>query len=217
MSTTQRQRGAATRARIIDAATRLFCRDGYLATTVVAIADQAGVAVQTLYLSFGSKVAILSAAHDVAVVGDAEPVPMLDRDWVRRLTHASDVETALADALANLRESTERVAGIYAVIQAAAADPLVAELLTQLRRRRIETCRVLAELLLAVPGADAHTRPERLADVLYALLGVESYELFVTERGWPGEGWQRWTYEAISPDLFARPPANAAPRRDSVT
>src|SRR3954454_14812169 len=63
-------RGAATKARLLSAATHLFLDRGYVDTTVAAIAKEAGVALQTLYLSFGSKVAILRPAHDVAVVGD---------------------------------------------------------------------------------------------------------------------------------------------------
>ncbi|HEY4419314.1 MAG TPA: helix-turn-helix domain-containing protein, partial [Pseudonocardia sp.] len=53
------ERAMATRARIIEAAGPLFVRDGYLETTMAGIARAAGVAVQTLYLSFGSKVAVL--------------------------------------------------------------------------------------------------------------------------------------------------------------
>ena len=78
-------RGAATKARIVEAATRLFIEHGYLDTTVAAIANEAGVALQTLYLSFGSKVAILRATHDVAVVGDDAPIPVLDRPWVAEM------------------------------------------------------------------------------------------------------------------------------------
>jgi hypothetical protein len=57
----------------------LFIRDGYLATTMAAVAGEAGVAVQSLYLRFGSKLEILKAAFDAAVVGGLEPVPLLER------------------------------------------------------------------------------------------------------------------------------------------
>lgn len=199
--TAQQQRGAATRARIVEAATYLFRRDGYLTTTVDAIAREAGVAVQTLYLGFGSKVAILSAAHDVALVGDAEPVPLLERAWVRRLSDAS-AETALTQTLEHLRESTERVAGVYSVIQTAAADPAVADLLAKLQRQRIESCRALADLLVAAPGANPNASRDRLADVLYAMLGVESYELLVTQRGWPAGDWQQWAHDVLALQLL---------------
>src|SRR5437763_16336971 len=88
-------RSRATRARIVEAATRVFVRDGYLTTTMAAIAAEAGVAVQSLYLGFGSKLGILSAAFDVAVVGDVEPVPLLERPWVRELAACPDGPRAL--------------------------------------------------------------------------------------------------------------------------
>jgi AcrR family transcriptional regulator len=47
----------ATRHRVVAAAAPLFVRDGYVETTMAGIARAAGVAVQTLYLSFGSKAA----------------------------------------------------------------------------------------------------------------------------------------------------------------
>ena len=68
-------RGMATRQRIVEAAARLFVADGYLSTTITAIAREAGAGVQTVYLAFGSKVAILKTAIDVAVAGDYEDVP----------------------------------------------------------------------------------------------------------------------------------------------
>src|SRR5687767_15139256 len=54
--TTNRQRQAAeTQRRIFEAALELFNRDGYVATTIAAIAEHAGVAVQTVYASTKSK------------------------------------------------------------------------------------------------------------------------------------------------------------------
>ena len=44
------------------------------------IAQEAGVAVETVYASFGNKRAILSALIGVSVVGDDEPTPLLQRE-----------------------------------------------------------------------------------------------------------------------------------------
>lgn len=67
---------------MIAAASELFVRDGYLQTTMADVARAADVAVQTLYLGFGSKVAVLAAALDVAIAGDDDLVPVLERPWV---------------------------------------------------------------------------------------------------------------------------------------
>ena len=55
---------AQTRADILDAARVLFVRDGYSATSIADIAQEANVAVQTIYSRLGSKRAILMALVD---------------------------------------------------------------------------------------------------------------------------------------------------------
>jgi AcrR family transcriptional regulator len=65
--TLRQERAATTRRRILTAARRLFFRDGYAATTLKAVAAEAGVAVQTVYAVFGSKAAILAALREQVV------------------------------------------------------------------------------------------------------------------------------------------------------
>ncbi|HLR97123.1 MAG TPA: TetR/AcrR family transcriptional regulator [Jiangellaceae bacterium] len=200
--TKTRRRGAATRERIIAAATTLFSRDGYLTTTMGNIAAEAGVAVQTLYLAYGSKVGILSAAHDVAIVGDEDPVPLLERDWVQQLSDTASVTAGWEHTLEQLWRSTARVAPIYTAIASAAADPDVAELNATLRQQRHRFSQAIAELLLDLPGApDADVG--RVADVLYATLSAETYTLLVTECGWPVEQWRQWVHDVVVLELIA--------------
>ena len=66
---------------MIDAATRLFVRQGYATTTMRAIATEASVSVPTVELLFGTKAQLLHVVMDVAVAGDDEPVPVLSRAW----------------------------------------------------------------------------------------------------------------------------------------
>lgn len=202
---TKTRRGAATRERIIAAATELFSRDGYLSTTMGGIAAKAGVAVQTLYLAYGSKVGILSAAHDVAIVGDKDPVPLLERDWVRQLPEAASVGAGWEQTLEQLAPSTARVAPIYVAIGSASADPDVADLLATLREQRHQSSRALAELLLALPGAAQDADSGRVADILYATLTAETYTLLVTECGWPVEHWRHWVHDTVARELGILP------------
>ena len=81
----QSRRRARTRRAILTAAGRLFAERGYTATTMEAIAETADVAVETVYVRFGSKRNLLAAYLDVSVVGDDEPVPLLEREPVRAI------------------------------------------------------------------------------------------------------------------------------------
>ena len=67
---------ASTRAQVLAAAHELFLSQGFAATTIRTVAESAGVSQETIYKSFGSKAALLKAVYDVALVGDAEEVPL---------------------------------------------------------------------------------------------------------------------------------------------
>jgi AcrR family transcriptional regulator len=195
-------RGGATKARIVDAATRLFLEDGYVDTTVAAIAAEAGVAVQTLYLSFGSKMAILRAAHDVAVVGDDAPIPVLERPWVGELHAEPDGRRALRLVIENGLQIIERVTPIMGVIQAAAADADVAALLDDVTAGRLITQQAFARELAAKKGFKRSLPSEDVADLLYALLSPDLYRLLVIERHWSTPDLAGFIDETLATRLF---------------
>ncbi len=197
----RQSRARATRARIIAAAARLFVRDGYLATTMSAIAAEAGVAVQSLYLRFGSKLAILSAALDVTIVGDDAPVPLLERPWVRALAESPNGPQAVRLFLRQARQIIGRVYPLYAVVQAAAASEAGA-LLADNKRQRYEGVRTIATLLSDKPGFAPNLSVDMAADLLYALVSEEHYGLLVVERGWSPEAWETWCADTLSSLLF---------------
>lgn len=197
-----RPRNEAARAKVIEAGGRLFTRDGYARTTMGGIAAEGGVAVQTIYSAFGSKLGVLSAAHDVALASDDDPIPFLDRDWFTELSEAASIEEAITVTVTHVTASTERVASIYAVVQSASADPEVASLLAGLRDQRHEFSRVLAQQLIRVPEAGSEDE-SRLADILYATLCVETYAMYVVECRWPVERWREWAHDVLARELAA--------------
>src|SRR3954471_18979344 len=79
-SSLRARQAADTKAQVLTAAAELFRESGWSGTTVSAIAKRAGVAVETIYSGFGSKKHVLRAVLDFAVVGDVEPVPLVERE-----------------------------------------------------------------------------------------------------------------------------------------
>ena len=68
-----------TRRRLLQAAEEEFTERGYTGATVARIANRAGVTVQTLYLAWGSKRALLRAYMDSVLAGDVDtPYPQRD-------------------------------------------------------------------------------------------------------------------------------------------
>ena len=78
-----------TRRSILDAAAELFVASGYAATTIQAVADQAGVAVQTVYAVFGTKRELLRQLIESTITGD-EPEPVTERVTARSLAAEPD-------------------------------------------------------------------------------------------------------------------------------
>jgi AcrR family transcriptional regulator len=199
-----RRRNTETEAKIAAAATTLFCDQGYVDTTMAAIAAEAGVAVQTLYLRHGSKAAVLSAALDVAIAGDADPVELVDRsdDFYVRAMEEPGADSAIAIWAHGARSICDRSHRLYEVIRSASADPDVAEVLEKNRTDRATGHRALADALTTKQGYDPTVPAQLAADLLYALGTEDAYLLFVVDRGWDVNEWERWVVETVSAQIL---------------
>ena len=192
------ERARRTRRRIIDAAAALFLERGYAGATVRAIAEAAGVAVPTVELGFGTKARLLKAAIDVAIAGDDEPVPVLDRAWAdaaRRATKPAELLEIAAEVIA---AAQRRSAGlVLAVFEGGRTDSDLAALAQELTDQRAGTARWLVDALaaLAPPHADA-------ADDLWLLMDPAIFDRLVRHRGWTPQQYGRWFARAAHALLY---------------
>jgi AcrR family transcriptional regulator len=197
------QQARATRRRIIDQAAKLFIEQGYAATTLDQISTAAGVAVQTVYFHFRNKATVLKEVVDVAAVGDDEPVPVMDRPWVRRVRKEPDGRRALAIYLRNARAIFERIAPIMNTVRdAAGSDPEMAAQWQTNRKQTYTAQRTVVQWL-----ADKHAlRPEltvdRATDIISCLVSIEVYQLFTAERGWTPAQWERWIKDTLTATIL---------------
>jgi len=177
---------AQTRADVLAAAVACFSESGWAGTTLTAVAERAGVAVETIYNGFGTKKQLLREAMDVAVVGDAEPVPLVDRpEWAEMQRGNRGQRIAKGIALnADIQERSARVWS--AILDAARTEPDVAAFRDELEAGRAHDVKLGLELALRAPIDGP------VFDVLFALFGPETY-LVLTER----RGLTRAQYEAV--------------------
>ncbi|MBL1080184.1 TetR/AcrR family transcriptional regulator [Nocardia sp. 2] len=201
----------ANRVKMLAAARELFTTRGYTPTTMKAIAEQAGMAVQTLYFTFATKRAILSELLDVEIAGDAEPIATMDRPWFAAAVAAPPAEQIRlqVDAAATI---FARVSPLLEVIRSAAAtDPELAELWeTNIAQRHLVQFR-LAEALAAKTPLREGITAARAADIALATLAPETYRLLVTERGWSAAEWASWATRALTLQLLPPEPAFDTP------
>jgi len=200
---TKAEQARQTRLRVIAAATTLFVRDGFLNATMAAIAGEAGVAVQTLYLSFGNKSAILKATFDLALAGDDEPIPVAERPWVQETRDQPDALAALGIVVDGLTQIQRRTSPLYEVIRGAAADPEIRELLATEKRARHAGVALIAQLLSTKRGFDTSLSVDNATGVLYGVLSEDLYGLLVVEHGWTFEQWRAWVLTTLSEQLIS--------------
>ncbi len=164
------------------------------------IARAAGVAVQTLYLSFGSKAAVLEAALGAA----ADDAPI---ECIEHLGSEPDGRAALLRYAAVTTRAIERQHALDAVLRAAAADPEPAELLDRMRRAALAVHARAVDELAEKPGFTTQISVQRATEIVGALLSPEAYGLLVVTSGWPAADWTEWTSRHIAADLFPGDPA----------
>ncbi|MFE7651035.1 TetR/AcrR family transcriptional regulator [Streptomyces phaeoluteigriseus] len=193
-----------TRRRIIEAAGALFVEQGYGATKLQEIADRAGVAVQTIYFVFRNKPSLLKELVDIAIAGDDEPVPTLERPWFAEITAAPTAESALSTLVAGTRRTLERVAAINEMVRAATAtNPEIRELWPEQTDPRYTVISTAARSLIGKPGANPALTAEEAADIIYALLSPELFLVLTRDRAWPPDKWERWAYDTLRFQLLA--------------
>lgn len=199
-------RSRSTRARITAAATELFTTDGYGTTSIAAIAARAGVSVQSVYYSFGTKRAILTAALDLAVAGDDDPVPTLERPWVRAALADPDPREQIRRQVAGAADIYRRAAPLLNVVRSAAtADADLVEVWATNLEQRLTVQRVFAEALARKTPLPAGMTVDTAADTALAILSPETYQLLVHHQGWAHARWQEWATNALHRLLTALP------------
>jgi TetR/AcrR family transcriptional regulator of autoinduction and epiphytic fitness len=201
---TNRARDAArTRRRIVEAAARLFRRHGYAATSINAIAAEAGVAVQTVYASMRTKRDILAAVIELTVRGDGGEVPIAASDRWREMEAEADAHAKLAMFAGIHREICEREAQLFVVLETAAAvDHEIEPLLEDKERFRYEDQARIARSL----RRHGHLRPglsvRKASDIVWALASERVYLALVHDRGWRGEAYETWLTDQLAAALL---------------
>lgn len=192
-SSRRREQAAATRRDILGAAQRLFERQGYAATTMAAIAAEAGVALKTVYLAFETKSGVLRALWNQLLRGDEGEAPVAERSWYREVVEEPDPQRQLRLNARNSRAAKTRIAGVLKVIrEAAPVDSDTGALWERIQTEFHANQRVIVERLAQRkalrPGLDV----DRATDILWTLNHPDVWQLLVGERGWTPEQYEQW-------------------------
>jgi AcrR family transcriptional regulator len=185
----EQERGA-TRARVIEAASRLFVANGYTGTTMADIARDAGVAIQSVYAAARSKADLIQAAIERAVAGDEQEVLVHQRPPALAISEERDPVRQvrlIAELICEIQERSGPLQAAYR--QAAAIDPKVASHLDAEHRRRLES---FGAVLRMLPPDSLRHPIQDCIDTAWATASPEVFLLLRNVRGWDWDRIRAW-------------------------
>lgn len=202
----RQQQAAATRASVIAAAQELFSKKGYPATTVSEIARAAGVSVDTVYVSVGTKPDLALAAIDTLLGEGTESSSAESRDYVKAIQEqpgARDKLTIYAAAVARL---VPRIAPLHEALRKAGdTDQTCAKTWRRLVDRRAANMLTLAAELRATGELRSDLTDEQVADIMWSMNASE-YWLLLQQRSWDAVDYERLLVDVWTRMLLAEPP-----------
>jgi AcrR family transcriptional regulator len=199
----RQQQAAETRRAILDAAQRLFERQGYPITTMEAVAAEAGVALKTVYVAFSTKSGLLRGLWDLLLKGDQDVAPVAERSWYREILDEPDPERQLRLNARNARAVKVRISALLEVIRSAAViDADSAALWSLIQADFYANQRAIVDSLHARhalrPGLDV----ARATDILWTLNHPDVWLLLVGQRNWSADQFEQWFADTTCAQLL---------------
>lgn len=203
---------AQTRRLVLDAARGLFLAEGgYASTSMSAIAAAAGVSVQTLYNTFGSKAGLLKAVFDTTLAGDDEPVPMAQRPMFLAMEREQDPRRMLQRYAKIGAVLMQRMAPLIARIRegAAAGDADLAAMAEISSRERLVGATQVVDSVRRVGRLRPGVTRERARDIVWTHTSYELWDLLVHQRGWSARAYADFLAASMARALLPDRPESA--------
>jgi AcrR family transcriptional regulator len=192
-----------SRTSMLTSATALFLERGFAATTMVDVADASGVSVQNVYKVFKNKVGLAKAVFDLAIAGDDEEVPMIERPSLLKVREEQDPRRKLILYGEHLAAVAPRHVPFQLVIlDAAASDTDAAHVWAKLQAERLNGMTMFAADLAAHGHLRAGVTADEARDVLWTYNSAELYRLLVIERHWSAKRYGHWVAQALTAALL---------------
>lgn len=188
-----------TRNRILNAARRMLTNGSYSRVTIEEIAREAGVAHQTVYAIFRTKLGLAQAMVDAGWPHIDEALKLVN------IARASSEPEAWIRTMASLhRRIFEPCADLDRFIRESGDSDLLARA-RQNERRRYDRVRELATILEDSGRLRSSLSVDEAVAVAWTMFGPDYYAQLVLERGWTPERYEHWIGEALI-NLILVPP-----------
>jgi AcrR family transcriptional regulator len=190
-SSWRKEQARITRRAVLHAAHDLFVNQGYGHTTMVEVAQAAGVSVETVYGAFRNKATLLHRVWDVTIGGDDEEIAYHERPEVQALLAEPDLARRFAAQATLFTATARRIVPLVLAIQgAAASESAAADMLAEIGRQRLHGMSVMARAAAAT-GHLAVSEDE-CRDLLWATTDGILWQRLVSDLGWSDDQFEAW-------------------------
>jgi AcrR family transcriptional regulator len=191
------QHAAVTRRAILQAARELFAEQGFGNATVKGLAERAGVAVQTIYATFGSKAGVVIGLVDL--LDEEAGVAAIYAD-IRRTEDPHEMLRHLARIRRQIRERAGDI--VVMARQGAGTDERLAGALAEGIRRRNAGLETITRRLRSQKALRHGLDAETATDIAAALVSDEVCDVLVDQRHWSYDRYERWLADALAQQLL---------------
>lgn len=192
---------------MLDAAHDLFIERGFAGARMADVARRAGVAVQTVYFTFGTKAQLFEACVARGVLGDEERIPQEQSFW-EAMTAAPTGAEALHHFVAGVGPMYKRVAQLDLVAASALHEPEAVALWHRSEELRRAGFREAIEIIAAKQGLRDGVDLDQATHLLLVMVGHAVYCSLVHDLGWSHEAWAAWVARSLT-EMLLEPPTRA--------
>jgi TetR/AcrR family transcriptional regulator, regulator of autoinduction and epiphytic fitness len=189
----RREQAQLTRGRVLDAARRLLVSGTYSSVTMEDIAREAGVAYQTVYGIFGSKLRLAEALIETGFPHVGEALKLFDE-----LGPDAGPETEMRTGARVSRLIYGLCADLLRFMRESGDPGLLARYRDREEQRLISmNAYRVAERLEKSGRLRGHISPSDAIAVMWALCGPDLYTQLVFDRGWTPDRYEEWLGDAL--------------------
>ena len=199
----RQEKARANRVAILEAATRLFVEGGYPGTSVAAIAAEAGVSEDLVYVQFTNKRNLLVEVLNYSVTGETDSPRVLDQEGPQAVRAETDQRTQIAMFAPDIARRTARTRPIDDVMRSAAlVDAEIARKHRLLHRTRLRNLTQLVTWIAANGPLREGLSIEDAAATIWSLTGADMHRMLVDGLGWSQEHFAEWIATTLEATLL---------------
>ncbi|MFZ2013263.1 MAG: helix-turn-helix domain-containing protein [Nocardioides sp.] len=207
-STLREERARANAVAILTAAYRRFLDDGYAATSIARIADEAGVSEDLVYKLFSNKRGLLVEVLNFAVTGEADSPPVLDQEGPQKVQAEPDQHKKLAMFAADVADRIARARPVDDVMRSAGeVDAEVAAKYASMHRTRLRNITAFVRSLAEAGPLRPGLAVEQAAETTWLLCSPATHKQLTQQLGWDRQQYAAWLHETLAAVLLQPPTA----------